>query len=73
MNKISVAPGARGRITSNRISAGGTCAPYVGFVAAKPCFRGRWQFCFVMTQRGTHCVMAGLRARGSVDMMAEVS
>ena len=32
----------RGWVVSNRISAGSVCAPYTGFVAAKPCFQDRW-------------------------------
>ena len=57
-------------ITSPQKSAEGAAAIYTLFVAAKPCFRDRWQLHFVMTQQRTRFVMVDLRTCGRVDIKA---
>ena len=55
---------------SHQRSAGCVCALHTGPAAAKACFRGHFQFSFIMIQRKSHGVPAGLWTCGGVSMRA---
>ena len=54
-------------------SAGSVDAIYTRLVAAKPYFRGRYQFLFVTTQRRTRYAMVDFRMCGRVGMLTRMS
>ena len=57
-------------IVSHHRSVGSACVGYMEFVVAKHSFRDHSESRFVMTQRGTRCVMADSRTCGWVDTRA---
>ena len=70
LNSNSCTLSVRHWIVSNRISVGNVCVFYTVFVAAKRSFQDHLQSHFVMTQRGTRCVMVGSQTCGRVGTKA---